>query len=30
LLGGINVMNGKLTCPAVAQAHGMKWEPPEL
>ena len=30
LLGGINVMNGKLTHPAVAEAHGMKWEKPEL
>jgi len=26
LLGGINVMNGQLTHPAVAEAHGMKWE----
>jgi len=23
LLGGINVMNGEVTCPAVANAHGM-------
>ncbi|HTY87274.1 MAG TPA: alanine dehydrogenase [Candidatus Acidoferrum sp.] len=30
LLGGINVMNGKLTQPAVAEAHGMKWEKPKL
>ncbi len=30
LLGGINVMNGKLTHPAVAGAHGMKWEKPEV
>ena len=30
LLGGINVMNGKLTHPAVAGAHGMKWEKPKL
>jgi len=27
LLGGINVMNGKLTCPAVAEAHGMRLDP---
>ena len=24
LRGGINVMNGKVTCPAVAEAHGME------
>ena len=24
LLGGINVMNGHVTCPAVAEAHGME------
>jgi alanine dehydrogenase len=30
LLGGINVMNGQLTCPAVAQAHGLTWTPPQL
>ena len=30
LVGGINVMNGKLTHPAVAEAHGMKWEKPKL
>ena len=24
LLGGINVMNGLVTCPAVAEAHGME------
>src|SRR5438132_2503104 len=28
LLGGINVRNGKLTCKAVAEAHGMAWQPP--
>jgi alanine dehydrogenase len=28
LLGGINVMNGKLTHKAVAEAHGIKWEAP--
>jgi alanine dehydrogenase len=28
LLGGINVLNGKLTCKAVAEAHGMAWQPP--
>ena len=26
LLGGIIVMNGKLTHKAVAEAHGMAWE----
>jgi alanine dehydrogenase len=30
LIGGINVMNGKLTCKAVAQAHGLPWEPPSF
>jgi alanine dehydrogenase len=30
LASGINVMNGKLTQPAVAEAHGMKWEKPKL
>src|ERR1700722_17100523 len=30
LVGGINVMNGKLTHKAVADAHGMKWEAPML
>src|SRR2546422_1200346 len=29
LLGGINVMNGKLTCKAVAEAHGMATTVPE-
>lgn len=28
LLGGINVMDGKLTCKAVADAHGMKFSQP--
>src|SRR5947199_5633403 len=28
LLGGINVMNGKLACRAVAEAHEMPWEAP--
>ncbi len=27
LAGGINVLGGKLTCEAVAAAHGMPWEP---
>jgi len=27
---GINVMNGKVAHQAVAEAHGMKWEPPKL
>ncbi len=30
LLGGINVMNGQLTCPAVAAAHGLPCSPPPL
>src|SRR4051794_30692252 len=30
LRGGINVMKGKLTHSAVAEAHGMKSSPPEL
>jgi alanine dehydrogenase len=30
LVGGINVMNGKLTHQAVARAHGLEWEPPPL
>jgi alanine dehydrogenase len=30
LVGGINVMNGKLTHKAVADAHGLKWEAPPL
>jgi alanine dehydrogenase len=30
LVGGINVMNGKLTHKAVADAHGLKWEAPAL
>jgi alanine dehydrogenase len=28
LTGGINTRNGKLTCAAVAEAHGLKYEPP--
>jgi alanine dehydrogenase len=28
LIGGINTRDGKLTCQAVAQAHGLKYEPP--
>jgi len=28
LTGGINTLNGKLTCQAVAEAHGLKYEPP--
>src|SRR6266567_4200739 len=28
LIGGINTRDGKLTCQAVADAHGLKWEPP--
>jgi len=30
LLGGINVHGGHLTCPAVAEAHGMKLDKPDL
>ena len=30
LVSGINVMNGKLTHPAVAEAHGGQWEKPKL
>ncbi len=27
LVGGINIIGGKLTCQAVAEAHGMEWSP---
>jgi len=30
LLSGLNVLQGKLTCRAVAQAHGLPWETPVL
>jgi alanine dehydrogenase len=30
LLSGLNVFQGKLTCRAVAQAHGLPWETPVL
>ena len=30
LLGGLNVLRGQLTCPAVAEAHGMAYSPPVL
>jgi alanine dehydrogenase len=30
LIGGVNVMKGKLTCKAVAEAHGMAWEKPSI
>ena len=30
LLAGINVMNGRLTHKAVAEAHGMPWSAPEF
>jgi len=30
LVSGINVMRGKVTHKAVAEAHGMKWEAPKL
>jgi alanine dehydrogenase len=28
LIGGINTRAGRLTCKAVAEAHGLKWESP--
>jgi alanine dehydrogenase len=28
LIGGINMRDGRLTCRAVAEAHGLKWEQP--
>jgi alanine dehydrogenase len=28
LIGGINTRDGRLTCQAVANAHGVKYEPP--
>jgi alanine dehydrogenase len=28
LIGGINTLDGRLTCKAVAEAHGLKYEPP--
>jgi len=28
LIGGINTLDGRLTCQAVAEAHGLKWESP--
>ena len=28
LVGGINTRDGKLTCLAVAEAHGLKYEAP--
>jgi alanine dehydrogenase len=28
LIGGINTRDGKLTCHAVAEAHGLKYQPP--
>jgi alanine dehydrogenase len=28
LIGGINTRDGRLTCKAVAEAHGLKFEPP--
>ncbi len=27
LLGGVNIANGKITCQAVADAHGLPWSP---
>src|ERR1041385_9071618 len=28
LIGGINTRDGRLTCRAVAEAHGLKYDPP--
>jgi alanine dehydrogenase len=28
LIGGINTRDGRLTCHAVAEAHGLKYEAP--
>jgi alanine dehydrogenase len=28
LIGGINTRDGRLTCNAVAEAHGLKYEAP--
>ena len=28
LIGGINTRDGRLTCSAVAEAHGLKWDQP--
>jgi alanine dehydrogenase len=28
LIGGINTRDGRLTCRAVAEAHGLNWQPP--
>ncbi|HEY6155498.1 MAG TPA: alanine dehydrogenase [Candidatus Udaeobacter sp.] len=28
LVGGINTLDGRLTCQAVADAHGLKWDAP--
>jgi alanine dehydrogenase len=30
LVGGINVMGGKITNPVVAAAHGLPWTPPKF
>ena len=30
LVGGINVMDGKVTNPVVAAAHGLPWTPPKF
>jgi alanine dehydrogenase len=30
LVGGINVMGGKITNPVVAAAHGLPWQPPKF
>jgi len=30
LASGINVQDGRLTCPAVAEAHGMPWSAPAI
>jgi alanine dehydrogenase len=30
LIGGINIQNGRITCQVVADAHGLKFSPPQL
>jgi alanine dehydrogenase len=29
-VGGLNVQDGRVTCQAVADAHGLAWSPPQL
>jgi alanine dehydrogenase len=30
LAGGINIQGGRITCKAVADAHGMPFSPPQI